>query len=106
MLTFVALIPFLNSKDMGKDSQLKFKRRLGQDPHTLPEVIAAGGSAALQGCPDVWEMENGDFMVIGIRKTMELKGQLPESVNCGPDEEIVIVPRYILTNAKRDIPDQ
>lgn len=92
-------------KGQSKNTTLKFKRRLGQDPHTLPEVIAAGGTVAAEGCPDVWEMENGDFMIIGIRKTAELKSQLPETVSCGADEEIVIVPRYILTNAKADIPD-
>lgn len=87
------------------EAKIEFKRRLGQDPHTLPEAIENGGSAALQGCPDVWELENGDFMVIGIRKTLELKNRLPETVSCGPDEEIVIVPRYILVNAKKDIPE-
>ena len=85
--------------------ELKFKKRLGQDPHTLPEVIAKGGSAAANGCPDVWELENGDFAVIGIRKTSELVGRLPESAGCGPDEEIVILPREIMINAKSDIPN-
>lgn len=88
------------------NEELKFKHRIGRDPHTLPEAIEAGGSAALEGCPDVWELENGDFAVIGIRKTQELKTELPETAGCGPDEEIVILPRYILTNAKYDIPDQ
>ncbi|MEM6269148.1 MAG: hypothetical protein AAF998_06895 [Bacteroidota bacterium] len=87
------------------NEKLEFKKRIGPDPHTLPEVIEAGGSAALEGCPDLWELENGDFVVIGIRKTGELKGKLPESAGCGPDEEIVIVPRYIFTNAKQEIPD-
>ena len=85
-------------------SEMVFKKRLGQDPHTLPEVIVQGGSSALQGCPDVWELESGDFIVIGIRKTAELRGKLPETANCGPDEEIVLVPRIILQNAKQDIP--
>ena len=84
--------------------EFKFKRRLGQDPHTLPEVIAQGGSGAAEGCPDVWELENGDFAIIGIRKTKELKRLLPETAGCGPDEEIVLVPRLILQNAKEDIP--
>lgn len=83
-----------------------FKRRLGQDPHTLPEVIENGGSVACDGCPDIWEMEDGSFMVIGVRKTNELKDRLPDTVSCGPDEEIVIIPRYILTNARPDIPSE
>lgn len=84
---------------------LKVKRRLGKDPHTLPEVIARGGSASLSGCPDVLELENGDYAVIGIRKTKEMVHLLPDSVGCGPDEEIVVVPRVILQNAKQDIAD-
>lgn len=85
--------------------KLTFKKRCGEDPHTLPEVIAQGGSPAADGCPDVWELSNGDFAVIGIRKTAELKHLLPESAGCGEDEEIVLVPRIVLANAKRDIPD-
>lgn len=84
--------------------ELKFKKRMGQDPHTLPETVARGKSAAANGCPDMWEMENGDFAVIGIRKTNELIGKLPVSVGCGPDEEIVIVPREVMLNAATDIP--
>lgn len=87
------------------NQELKFKRRLWQDPHPLPEVIAKGGTAALSGCPDLFELSNGDFAIIGIRKTSELIGLLPESAGCGSDEEIVLVPREILINAKRDIPD-
>jgi hypothetical protein len=91
-----------NRKSMKQE--LKFKRRLGQDPHTLPETIARGKSAAANGCPDVWELENGDFAVIGIRKTAELIGKLPQTAGCGPDEEIVLVPREVLINAGRDLP--
>ena len=87
------------------DTKLTFKRRCGDDPHSLPEVIAQGGSPAIDNCPDVWELSNGDFAVIGIRKTKEFQNLLPESASCGPDEEIVLVPRIVLANAKRDLPD-
>jgi hypothetical protein len=36
-------------------------RRLGPDPHH-----AGRQSSALQGCPDILELQNGDFAVIGI----------------------------------------
>ena len=85
--------------------KLTFKKRCGDDPHSLPEVIAQGGSPAIDGCPDIWELTNGDFAVIGIRHTSELRHLLPESAGCGPDEEIVIVPRIVMANAKRDLPD-
>lgn len=81
---------------------LKIKKRCGKDPHTLPE---GKKSIALNNCPDVFELENGDFAIIGVRVTSDLKDKLPETAGCGPDEEIVYVPRYILTNAKKDIPD-
>lgn len=84
------------------DDVLKIKKRCGKDPHNLPE---GKESIALSGCPDVFELENGDFAIIGVRKTKELKKELPASASCGIDEEIIVVPRYILANAKPDIPD-
>ncbi len=81
---------------------LKIKKRCGVDPHTLPE---GKKSIAADGCPDVFELENGDFAIIGVRVTKDLAGKLPESAGCGSDEEIVLVPRYVLANAKQDIPD-
>jgi len=81
---------------------LKIKKRCGKDPHTLPE---GKKSIAANGCPDVFELENGDFAIIGVRVTSVLKANLPESAGCGDDEEIVYVPRHVLANAKQDIPD-
>jgi len=81
---------------------LKIKKRCGKDPHTLPE---GKKSIAADGCPDVFELENGDFAIIGVRVTSAFKANLPESAGCGADEEIVYIPRYVLANAKRDIPD-
>ncbi len=75
-----------------------FKKRLGPDPH------ATGRTTALAGCPDIWELESGDFMVIGIDKTAELSSILPKTASCGPDERIVIIPRNTLLNAKKDMP--
>ena len=75
-------------------------RRIGPDPH-------ANGLAtpACHGCPDVFELEDGDFAVIGIDFTDEVIPHLPPSAGCGPDERIVRVPRRILVGAKVDIPD-
>lgn len=84
---------------------LVVRKRCGLNPHTLKESIENEGSIAVDGCPDVLELENGDFAIIGVRITSDLKDRLPETVGCGADEEIVLVPRYVLANAKRDIPD-
>ena len=79
-------------------TQLQFSRRLGPDPH-------ANGRAtiACNGCPDFWELENGDIAVIGIRITEAAKARLPATAGCGPDEEIVLVPRNLLLAAQADI---
>ncbi len=78
-----------------------FKKRLGPDPH------ANGASTpALYSCPDVFELDDGDFAIIGINITEQAKANLPPSASCGPDEQIVRVPRRILIGAKQDIPDK
>lgn len=75
-------------------------RRLGPDPHAN-----GARTPALQNCPDVFELDTGDFAIIGIEMTDALKSRLPPSASCGPDERIVLVPRRILMGAKADIPD-
>ena len=77
-----------------------FNRRLGPDPHS-----GGAESAACDGCPDIWELEDGGFAVIGITITDEARSHLPTSAGCGPDESIVRVPRSVLIGAKLDIPD-
>lgn len=77
-----------------------FARRLGPDPH-------AGGAQtkSLCGCPDIFEMIDGDFAIIGQNITEVGKPCLPASASCGPDECIVKVPRKTLVLAKPDIPE-
>ncbi|MBL9144133.1 MAG: hypothetical protein JNM99_10685 [Verrucomicrobiaceae bacterium] len=79
---------------------MKFLRRLGPDPHANGQK-----SAACQNCPDIWELEDGDFAIIGIDMTDAAAPKLPATASCGPDERIVRVPRNILLAAKRDIPE-
>ncbi len=79
---------------------MKFSHRLGPNPH-----LNGATSPACDGCPDVWELEDGDFAIIGITITDEAKPLLPDSAGCGPDESIIRVPRKTLVHAKRDIPD-
>ena len=77
-----------------------FLRRLGPDPH------ANGAKTfACSGCPDVFELVDGDFAVIGSDITDVAAAQLPASASCGPDERIIRIPRKTLVLAKRDIPD-
>ncbi len=77
-----------------------FAKRLGPDPHSN-----GAQTPGCQGCPDIFELENGDFAIIGADIT-EAAGLLPPSAGCGPDERIVRIPRKTLVLAKRDIPDK
>jgi hypothetical protein len=76
-----------------------FIRRLGPDPH-------AGGAQtpSLEGCPDILELADGDFAVIGVDITAHA-ANLPPTVGCGPDERIVRISRKTLVLAKPDIPN-
>jgi hypothetical protein len=78
-----------------------FLKRLGTDPHAN-----GAQSSGCDGCPDIWELDNGDFAIIGIDITAAAKAKLPPTAGCGPDERIVRLPRNLLVNAKRDIPDR
>jgi len=78
-----------------------FKRRLGPNPHANGQQ-----TPGLYGCPDILELENGDFAIVGADITSLAADKLPPGVNCGPDERIVKIPRRILVGAKPDIPDK
>lgn len=83
------------------NTQPMFLRRLGPDPHA-----DGAQSVGCRGCPDIWELESGDFAVIGIDITDVAIPKLPPTAGCGPDEKIVRLPRNLLVKAKRDIPDR
>lgn len=78
-----------------------FTRRLGPDPHANDAM-----TSSLQGCPDILELEGGDFAVIGVDITNEAKARLDFGAGCGPDERIVRIPRKTLVLAKQDIPER
>jgi len=59
----------------------------------------------LSGCPDIWELDGGDFAVIGPDITAMAEARMPATASCGPDERIVKIPRKTLVLAKPDIPD-
>ena len=79
---------------------IMFLHRIGPDPHAN-----GARTVACQGCPDIFELESGDFAVIGIDITDAATPKLPPSAGCGPDERIVRVPRKTLVLAKPDIPE-
>jgi hypothetical protein len=78
-----------------------FLRRLGPDPHAN-----GAQTACLNGCPDILELESGDFAIIGRDITNESISHLPPTVGCGPDERIIWIPRKTLVLARADIPEK
>ncbi len=77
-----------------------FKRRLGPDPHANGAV-----TSSLSGCPDILELDSGDFAVIGVDITSVTLNHLAFGASCGSDERIVQIPRSLLLRAKGDIPN-
>jgi hypothetical protein len=76
---------------------MTFVKRIGPGPHQY--------CANTVGCPDIWELDDGDFAVIGVDITAAAE-MLPPTAGCGPDERIVRIPRKTLVFAKSDIPNQ
>lgn len=76
-----------------------FIRRIGPSAS-----VAVHNCYGTYGCPDIWEMEDGDFAVIGADIT-EHAGKLPPSAGCAPTERMVKIPRRLLVQAKPHIPD-
>ncbi|GDY23764.1 hypothetical protein LBMAG56_51110 [Verrucomicrobiota bacterium] len=75
----------------------KFKRRLSPaDPG--PRCFGT------YGCPEILELETGDFAVIGADITRHAD-KLPPDAGCAPDERMVRIPRHLLVRAKPMIPD-
>lgn len=73
-------------------------RRIGASPRER-------GSAAGQTCPDIFELNDGNFAVIGTEATADLDSQLPPDAARADYERIVVISRETLLRAKADIPD-
>lgn len=73
-------------------------RRLGWTPRQR-------GSVTGETCPDVFELTDGNFAVIGTEATAELDPHLPSDAARADYERIVVITRETLIRAKQDIPD-
>ena len=73
-------------------------RRLGDSPRQR-------GSLTQETCPDLFELSDGSFAVIGTDRTEELDALLPDDAARADYERIVVITRETLLRAKRDIPD-
>ncbi|WP_043682868.1 hypothetical protein [Streptomyces xylophagus] len=73
-------------------------RRLGDPPKLR-------GSQTMETCPDIFELSDGTFAVMGTEATADLDSLLPPDAARADYERIVIISRETLLRAKRDIPD-
>jgi hypothetical protein len=87
------------SRPWEADASASMTRRLGKSAEEL------GKTELKQGCPDIWELSNGDFAVIGRDLTSAYSGRLPADASVVADERLVVIPRSTLVAAKKDIPD-
>lgn len=81
------------------DPSASLSRRLGKPPE---ELSVTGGN---DGCPDIWELDNGDVAIIGRDLTAAYLGRLPDGVSVVPGERLVVIPRATIIAARPDIPD-
>ncbi|MFF7655470.1 hypothetical protein ACFZCY_37525 [Streptomyces sp. NPDC007983] len=81
------------------DRSASFARRLGKSAREL------GKTGGRDGCPDIWQLDNGDIAVIGRDLTDAYRAKLPEDASIAPDERLVVIPGATLSAAKPDIPD-
>jgi hypothetical protein len=81
------------------NAPIEFTRRIGPGPD-------AKSCNWTFGCPDIFELADGDFAIIGSDITEASAGKLPPTAGCAPDERIVRIPRKLLVHAKADIPDR
>lgn len=70
-------------------------RRIGSTPQQR-------GSAGNCSCPDIFELPDGDFAVIGKYAPGLIAG-LPDDAGVGDGETIIRVPRRLLLDARKDI---
>ncbi|GAA1383386.1 hypothetical protein GCM10009639_03630 [Kitasatospora putterlickiae] len=87
------------SQPWDADPDAALTRRLGKPPTEL------GTTGGRDGCPDIWELDNGDIAVIGRDLTAAYRTGLPYDVTVGEGERLVVIPRATLLSAKADLPD-
>ena len=79
------------------DFNAEIVRRPGKSPLELGKTTSGAT------CPDIWELSNGDFVVVGREATNAYKGRLPSDLNIGSDERLVVIPRATLLSAAKGL---
>ena len=74
----------------------KISRRVGIPP-------SARGIATNCTCPDVFELADGNFAIIGTDRTAEYRDQLPSDAGVAPYERVVVITRETFVAAVKDL---
>jgi hypothetical protein len=82
-----------------KESLMRAVHRLGKTPAEL------GNTTGVSGSPDILELDDGAFAVIGVDITDQVDGRSTLGARCAPNERVVRVPRNTLVAVKNDIPE-
>jgi len=81
------------------DPDAEIVGRIGRSPQEL------GVSSQDASCPDILQLSNGDYAVIGRDFTDQYAHSLPEGVRLGARERIIVIPGLTMRAARADIPD-
>lgn len=79
-------------------SSVRIARRIGVPPQQR-------GSHTGETCPDLFELSDGNYAIIGTEATAALDPHLPPDAARADYERIVVITRETLIRAKKDIPD-
>ncbi len=76
---------------------MKFKRRVCDHPAVLDITTL------IIKCPDLYELETGDFVAIGKDVTDEVIDSLPADTSISKGEKAIKIPRKIMISAIKNI---
>ena len=79
---------------------MKLMRRMNDIPDGLL------GSRGGDRCPDIWETDGGDFVIIGGDVTDDVKANLPAVADVSGSERAVLIPRKVLLSARKRLPEE
>lgn len=74
--------------------------RVGASP------VELGNTTGTTGCPDFWQLSNGDYAVVGRDLTENYSANLPAGLVISEGERLVVIPRNLITSAKGQLPDE
>jgi hypothetical protein len=72
------------------------RRRIGSTPQDR-------GSATNCTCPDIFELADGNFAIVGTLRTAELSDTLPEGATVSPHGDLLVITRETLLAAVREL---